>query len=181
MPNGNSRELASAAAVVNGLPVDGQHYSKVVQSRLENERQAQGGELSEGESLRIRRETLQAMIEEELALANAQSLGQKSSLDEFRQAVLNDPVSATKRPASTIPASTSAFWKCRPSNRAWIGNKPRPTSSAKCCCKRCTASSATRPLLTPAEQAEAEAKLNRQVRAQAGRLGRGQAGRPARS
>ena len=53
LPSG-SRELATAAAIVDGQPVDGQRYSRIVQSSLESQRQAQGGELSDGQSQEVR-------------------------------------------------------------------------------------------------------------------------------
>lgn len=86
-----SKDLATAAAVVNGQPVDAQEYSRILTQRLEQERLRQGGDLSEAESNKVRRDTLNALIDEQLALAGAKSLGQTMSDEEFRAQLLNDP------------------------------------------------------------------------------------------
>jgi parvulin-like peptidyl-prolyl isomerase len=167
MPSGNSRELASAAAVVNGQPVDGQHYSKVVQSRLESARQSQGGELSEGESLRIRRETLQDIIEEELALANAESLGQKSSQEEFRQAVLNDPSFRDQKSGQYDPHLYERLLNMQAQQQGMDWKESEAFFQRQMLLQKVHGFFNDQALLTPAEQAVAEAKLNRQVRANA--------------
>jgi parvulin-like peptidyl-prolyl isomerase len=167
MPNSNSRELASAAAVVDGIPVDGQRYSKVVQSRLEGERQAQGGELTEGESLRVRRDTLQELIEEELALANAASLGQKSSLDEFRQAVLSDPNFKDQKTGQYDPRLYERLLNMQAQQQGMDWKQSEAYFQRQMLLQKVHGFFSDQALLTPAEQAAAEAKLNRQVRAQA--------------
>jgi peptidyl-prolyl cis-trans isomerase D len=163
MPNGNSRELATAAALVNGKPVAGERYSRQLQARLESERQTQG-ELTEGESLRIRREVMDSLIDEQLALEHAETLGQKISAEEFRQAVLNDPGfrnekggfdAARYNQLLQMQAEQGMDWKAAEANfqRGMLLQKVRGFF-------------ATQALLTPAEQAAAVARLNRQVKAQ---------------
>jgi peptidyl-prolyl cis-trans isomerase D len=164
LPSG-SRDLANAAAIVDGKPVDGQRYSRTVQSRLESERQSVGGDLSEGESLRLRKAVLEDMIDEELALAHADSLGQKTSLEEFRQAVLNDPSFRDEKgnydpkryeQLLNMQAQQGMDWKAAEANfqRGMLLQKVRGFF-------------ADQAVLSPGEQAAAQAKLNRQVRAQA--------------
>jgi peptidyl-prolyl cis-trans isomerase D len=164
LPSG-SRDLANAAAIVDGKAVDGQRYSRSVQSRLESERQSVGGELSEGESLTIRRSVLEDMIDEQLALNHAESLGQKTSLEEFRQAVLNDPSFKDDKgnydpkryeQLLNMQAQQGMDWKEAETSfqRGMLLQKVRGFFSDQA-------------VLSPAEQAAAIAKLNRQVRAQA--------------
>jgi peptidyl-prolyl cis-trans isomerase D len=164
LPTG-SRDLAGAAAIVDGKPVDGQHYSRMVQARLENERQGVGGELSDGESLRIRKAVLDDLIDEELALAHADALGQKSSVEEFRQAVLNDPSFKDEKgnydpkryeQLLDMQAQQGLDWKQAEASfqRGMLLQKVRGFF-------------ADQAVLSPGEQAAALAKLDRQVRAQA--------------
>lgn len=87
----SNHELASAAAVVDGQPVSQERYSKLLTARLEQARRRLGGELTEAESLKIRRESLNDLIDEQLARNHAKDLGQSMSEAEFRDMVLNDP------------------------------------------------------------------------------------------
>jgi peptidyl-prolyl cis-trans isomerase D len=86
-----SKRDATAAAMVDGESVDGQLYSRMINSRLEQARQNSGGDLTEAESLKIRRDALNDLIDEQLALDHAKSLGQSLSPAEFQQAVMADP------------------------------------------------------------------------------------------
>jgi peptidyl-prolyl cis-trans isomerase D len=87
----SKHELANAAAVVDGHPISQERYSRLLSVRLEQTRRRLGGELSEAESLKVRRETLGDLIDEQLALQHARDLGQSMSAEEFRDMVLNDP------------------------------------------------------------------------------------------
>jgi peptidyl-prolyl cis-trans isomerase D len=89
--NTGRRDLATAAAIVDGEPIDSQEYSRVLTQRLESERTRQGGDLSEAEANKVRRDTLNALIDEQLAVSKAKSLGQTMSAEEFREQLLNDP------------------------------------------------------------------------------------------
>ena len=86
-----SKRDATAAATVDGESVSGQLYSRMINSRLEQARQDSGGELTEADSLKIRRDTLNDLVDEQLALDHAKSVGQTLSAAEFQQAVMADP------------------------------------------------------------------------------------------
>jgi peptidyl-prolyl cis-trans isomerase D len=159
------RDLAMAAAVVNGEAVPQQRYSRALSQQMEQARRAAGGELSEAESLKLRRETLDALIDEVLALQQAESLGQTMSEAEFREAALNDPslrneqgvfdvqryqqiLAAQAQQGVTVAEAERSF------QRGMLLSKIRGFWD-------------TQAVLTPAEAAAAEARLNRQVQAQA--------------
>jgi peptidyl-prolyl cis-trans isomerase D len=85
------KDLATAAAVVDGEPVDAQTYSRALSQALEEEHRRQGGDLSEADTNKIRRDTLNALIDEQLAFAHATTLGQTMSPEEFQKDLLDDP------------------------------------------------------------------------------------------
>lgn len=166
MPGIGNRDLATAAAVVDGEPVPASLYSRQVSARLEQERQAAGGELSEADSLRIRRDTLNSLIDEELAVQHAKSVGQTMSEAEFRDAVISDPSlkdqqgrfdsARYQQILSQQAEQTQQRWQDVEAGfqRGMLLNKVRGFWSSQA-------------VLTPAEAAAAEARFNRQVRAQA--------------
>jgi hypothetical protein len=86
-----SKRDATAAATVDGESISGQLYSRMINNRLEQARQDSGGELTEADSLKIRRDTLNDLVDEQLALDHAKSLGQSLTQAEFQQAVMADP------------------------------------------------------------------------------------------
>ncbi|HXC63538.1 MAG TPA: SurA N-terminal domain-containing protein, partial [bacterium] len=86
-----SKRDGTAAATVDGESVSGQLYSRMINNRLEQARQDSGGELTEADSLKIRRDILNDLIDEQLALDHAKSLGQTLNQTEFQQAVMSDP------------------------------------------------------------------------------------------
>lgn len=163
---GVDRELAMAAAVVNGKAVPQQRFSRALTQQLETARREAGGELSEAESRRLRRETLQALVDEELALQHAQDLGQAMSQAEFRDAALNDPSLRNEQgvfdpmryqqllamqalPGQSVDEVEKGF------QRGILLGKVRGFWEAQA-------------LLSPQEAEAAVARLNRQVKAQAG-------------
>ena len=85
------KDLASAAALVDGEPISSQLYSQQLSARLEQERQLDGGDLSDAASNKVRRDTLNGLIDQQLALDHAKDLGQTLSQAEFREAVMADP------------------------------------------------------------------------------------------
>ncbi len=86
------RDLAGAAAVVNGHPIDAQAFSRLLDSRLAQARQALGGgDLDDAQSAKIRRDALNDLISQQLALDHARGLGLAMSESEFRQTLLDDP------------------------------------------------------------------------------------------
>jgi parvulin-like peptidyl-prolyl isomerase len=161
----DDRDLATAAAVVDGAAVSQQRYSTLLSQRLEAERRAMGGELTEAESLRIRRETLNGLIDDELALLHAEDVGQTMTEAEFREALLNDPSLKDQsgnfdqqryQQILAMQAEQGVTWQEAEAGfqRGMLLNKVRGFF-------------ATQALLSPAEAAEAVAKLNRQVKAEA--------------
>jgi peptidyl-prolyl cis-trans isomerase D len=80
-----------AVAVVDGEPIKLDRYEKAVSQALEEERNRSGGELSEDDSTRVRKETLDQLINESLALQGLKKLGIGMSDEELRQTLMNDP------------------------------------------------------------------------------------------
>jgi peptidyl-prolyl cis-trans isomerase D len=159
------KNLAGAAAVVNGQPVDAQEYSDALDQRLEQARQAQGGDLSEADSTKVRRDTLNSLIDEELAFDNAKSLGQTMSPEEFRRQLENDPSlqdsqgrfdESRYEQILQMQAEQGVTWQQAEQNfqRAMLLAKVRDFW-------------ASQAVLTPAEEAAAEARYNRRVKATA--------------
>lgn len=162
---GSKANLANAAAVVDGVAVPQQRYSRVLSSRLEQARRNAGGELSDGEALSVRKEVLGALIDETLAAQHAKDLGQSMSEAEFRDAVVNDPslkdekgnfdqrryqqiLMQQAQEGDSVEEVEAQFI------RGMLLNKVRGFWDAQA-------------VLSPAEQAAAIAKLDRQVQAQA--------------
>ena len=85
------KDLANAVAVIDGEPVDNEAFSRELTSNLEQARVQQGGDLSEADSNRVRKETLNGLIDEQLAFSHAKSVGQTMSPEEFQKELLNDP------------------------------------------------------------------------------------------
>lgn len=166
LPSANSRDLASAAAVVDGKPVSANRYSKVVQSRLENERLNLGGELSEGDSLRVRRSTLEELIEEELALGHAGDLGQKSSEEEFREAVINDPTFKDPKTGAYAPERYQQLLQMQ-AQQGMDWKEAEETFMRGMLLQKVRNFFSSQAVLSPAESAAAVSKFNRQVRSQA--------------
>ncbi|HTA16968.1 MAG TPA: SurA N-terminal domain-containing protein [bacterium] len=159
------KNLAGAAAVVNGQPVDAQEYSDALDQRLEQARQAQGGDLSEADSTKVRKDTLNSLIDEELAFDNAKSLGQTMSPEEFRRQLENDPSlqdsqgrfdESRYEQILQMQAEQGVTWQQAEQNfqRAMLLAKVRDFW-------------ASQAVLTPAEEAAAEARYNRRVKATA--------------
>ncbi|MGH7442411.1 MAG: peptidylprolyl isomerase, partial [bacterium] len=159
------RGLAGAAAVVNGQPIDAQLFSKILDARLEQTRQAEGGDLSDAAAARVRRDTLNALISEQLAFDNAKSVGQTMSPAEFRQELLNDPDlqdpqghfdQAHYEQILQAQAEQGIPWQQAEKNfqRAMLLNKVQAFWNDQA-------------VLTPREQTAAEARFNREVRAKA--------------
>ena len=165
MPSGG-RDLANAAAVVDGSPVSGTHYSKVVQSRLETERQNLGGDLSEGDSLRIRRSVLEDLIDEELALGHAGDLGQKGSEEEFREAVMNDPTFKDPKTGAYSPERYQQLLQMQ-AQQGMDWKEAEAAFQRGMLLQKVHNFFASQAVLSPAESAAAIAKFNRQVRSQA--------------
>lgn len=160
-----NRNAASAAALVDGQPVDAQEYSRVLTDRLERERQKQGGELNEKDATKIRRDILNDLIDEQLAVNHAASIGQAISVEEFRADLLNDPElkddqgrfdESKYQRVLEMQAEQGLTWQQAEDNfqRAMLLNKIRSFWTCQA-------------VLTPQEAQQAVARFNRQVRAKA--------------
>jgi peptidyl-prolyl cis-trans isomerase D len=165
LPSGN-RDLATAAAIVDGAPVDGQRYSRIVQSSLDSQRQAQGGELSDGQSAEVRQTVLNGLIEEQLALAHADALGQKTSVEEFRQMVLNDPNFRDDK-GNYDPTRYEQLLNQQAQQQGMDWKQAEANFQRSILLQKVRGFFNDQALLNPAEQAQAEAKFNRQVKVQA--------------
>lgn len=159
------KNLTGAAAIVDGEPVDAQEFSNALSSRLEQARQAQGGDLSEAESARVRRDTLNDLIDEQISFDHAKSLGQTMSPEEFRQELINDPglqdgqghfdqgryeriLQAQAEQGVTWQQAETRF------QRAMLLQKVQGFWTAQA-------------VLTPRDETQAEARYNREVKASA--------------
>lgn len=166
LPGGmGNQDLATAAAIVGDHGVSQQRYSNVLAQRLEQDRRAMGGELTDAESLKVRRDTLNALIDEELSVQFADELGQAMSDAEFRDAVVNDPSlkdaqgnfdASRYQQVLQMQAEQGVTWKDAEANfkRGMLLNKVQGFF-------------ASQALLSQAEADAAAARLDRQVRATA--------------
>ena len=159
------KDAAGAAALVNGEPVNAQEFSRALKARLEQARQDQGGELSEAESNKVRRDTLNSLIDEELAFDQAGSLGQTMSPEEFRQELLDDPSlkdqqgrfdQSRYQRILDMQAQQGVPWQEAEANfqRGMLLGKVRGFWACQA-------------VLTPQESAAARARFNRQLKAKA--------------
>lgn len=80
-----------AVAVVGKEPIKMEVFEKAVSRTIEEERNRLGGELSEGDSSRIRKDTLKQLIDESLAMQGLKKLGINTSEEELRQTLMSDP------------------------------------------------------------------------------------------
>lgn len=80
-----------AVAVVGKDRVSLDEYNKVLSQSLEAERSRLGGELSEADAARLRKNTLNDLINEKLALQGLKELGLSISDQEVRQTLMNEP------------------------------------------------------------------------------------------
>lgn len=80
-----------AVAVIDGEPIKMEQYEKSVSQAMEEARGRSGGELSEADSTKIRKETLEKLINESLALQGLKKLDISMSDEELRQTLMSDP------------------------------------------------------------------------------------------
>lgn len=160
------KDLANAAAVVDGEPISGQTYSRALNNRLEQERQAAGGALSEADSLRVRRDTLNQMIDDELAFSHAKSLGQTLSRQEFQEAVMADP-SLRDQQGRFDPSRYQRILQMQ-ADQGMAWQEVEETFQRGMLLGKVRSFWASQAVLTPAELAAAAARYDRQVKVQAG-------------
>jgi len=160
------KDLTSAAAVVDGEPVASQRYSRQLTARLEQERQQAGGELSEADSNKVRRDTLNDLIDEELALAHAQELGQTMSEAEFREAVMAD--SSLKDEQGRFDANRyQRILQMQAEQQGISWQEVEESFQRGMLLSKVRSFWAAQAVLSPAEQAAAAARTNRSVKVQA--------------
>ena len=87
-------QLASnrdAVAVVDGEAIKMDRFEKEVSQAVDSERERLGGELSDADSARLRKDTLDQLINESLALQGLKKMGISMSDEELRQTLMGDP------------------------------------------------------------------------------------------
>lgn len=162
---GGDRDLAMAAVVVDGVPISQQRYSRALGQQLEQARRAAGGELSEAESLKLRKEILDALVDEELAIGHAEELGQTMSEAEFREAALNDPSLRNEQGVFDVQRYQQIL--AAQAQQGMSVHETEAQFQRGMLLSKIQGFWDTQAVLTPAEAAAAEARLNRQVQAQA--------------
>ncbi|HTB23484.1 MAG TPA: SurA N-terminal domain-containing protein [bacterium] len=161
----NNKNLAGAAAVVDGQPIDPQDYSNALTAREDQARKAMGEDLSDADSNKVRRDTLNDLIDEQLAVDHAQSVGQTMSPEEFRQELMSDP---------SMQDSQGHFDQQRyqqilemQSEQGYTWQQAEAKFQRALLLNKVRGFWACQAVLTPAEVAEAEARYNRQLKATA--------------
>jgi peptidyl-prolyl cis-trans isomerase D len=167
MPGAMGRkDVATAAALVDGEPVASQRYGAQVTARLEQERQQAGGQLSEADSNRIRRDTLNSLIDEELALSHAKDLGQTLSPAEFQEAVMADP-SLKDEQGRFDPNRYQRILQMQADQQGSTWQDVEDGFQRGMLLGKVRSFWASQAVLSPAEQAAAEARADRSVKVQA--------------
>jgi peptidyl-prolyl cis-trans isomerase D len=162
---GSKADLANAAAVVDGVAIPQQRYSRVLSSRLENARRNAGGELSDGESLAVRKEVMNSLVDEALAGQHAKDLGQSMTEAEFRDAVFNDP--SLKDEKGNFDARKYQQILMQQAQEGDSVDEVEAQFIRGMLLSKVRGFWDAQAVLSPAEQAAAIAKLDRQVQAQA--------------
>lgn len=153
-----SADAANAAALVNGRPVSGAEYSQ----RLESAR-GQGADQDPASARQTRQEVLEGLIEEELALEHASDLGLQIDEAEFRQLVLSDPSFKDERGA--FDASRYQQVLAQQAERGVSWRQAEAGFMRNLLLRKVRNVFSSQALLSPAELARAEARLDRQFRA----------------
>lgn len=165
LPGSFGGSVANAAALVNSKPVSQQRYSRILNQQLEQARQAAGGELTEGESLKVRKAALNSLVEEELAAQHAADLGQTMTLAEFRDIALNDP-SLKDEKGVFDPQRYQQILQQQADQGMSVADAEKGFQRGMLLAK-IRGFWDTQAVLSPAEAKAAEAKYDRQVQAQA--------------
>jgi peptidyl-prolyl cis-trans isomerase D len=84
---GKSVKAANAVAVVNGIPVSEEQYSRAVQARLDQMRAGSSGEVTAAQAAKARREALDSLEQQALLQAASRKLGLSVSDAELAHAI----------------------------------------------------------------------------------------------